>query len=584
MPKYAGNALWCQMLLKRIESEHNLLDKAYYLPKINESITINNFYLQLRKNLLNHISQCYNTWVNEMNQIIEINDLDHRLNKKLLKKDMKTSLISSNFDKYLLKLFQEVLYWSKFHGEHPIPYKAIEICKNRKQLLMYHQAILSIVFEYNRIMKILSIEQKELFLEYIQYTDYKINPGIHKYKWIDKNIKKYYIESAKNACKKTYIAIIKFNNNHSYIKHICQQISSYNLIEIEKNTIYDDYIFKERQLKYQLLATKQLTTYYQQILATMQDTYLLFQNQSKSIHLQWKSYIHSIDNLLEKSLCELCFKSLQSLLIAVTGDIKAKSEPHSLFRVNMILNNDNKATEFQPSVDKLSRLIKEISKNALSIIKVIPKLIYETSLLKIIDDENAKKVGIKFVDKDDNVTTDDDDDDDQNDLFFESIKNDKRIIFTLKSIFKSTKAVAIGLAKIIEFYIKHYQHIWKSDKDEFIERYKAANRPLSAFDVDIQRYRHLQTDIQHEETIHNVSFIRVDCSLLKVSLGDHCIEWQNRLALLLHQIASDKLYNLYNLFQKNSKLLIQIPKSLEELKNAVILYEHEKNIIYTITN
>ena len=45
-----------------------------------------------------------------------------------------------------------------------------------------------------------------------------------------------------------------------------------------------------------------------------------------------------------------------------------------------------------------------------------------------------------------------------------------------------------------------------------MRRYAKANRALTAFETDITRYKELQHDIQSEEGISNLGFIRIDCA------------------------------------------------------------------------
>ena len=48
-------------------------------------------------------------------------------------------------------------------------------------------------------------------------------------------------------------------------------------------------------------------------------------------------------------------------------------------------------------------------------------------------------------------------------------------------------------------YWEKYKSLWELDKDNFIRKYVKQNRPLSQFDIDIQRYRDVQEEVQNEE-------------------------------------------------------------------------------------
>ena len=76
-----------------------------------------------------------------------------------------------------------------------------------------------------------------------------------------------------------------------------------------------------------------------------------------------------------------------------------------------------------------------------------------------------------------------------------------------------------------------YREIWEINKDAFIRRYAKLKPSLSTFDADINRYNEVANNTQKEETLSNVNFVRLDCSLLKHSVTAHCNAWQNKLTV-----------------------------------------------------
>jgi dynein heavy chain len=100
-----------------------------------------------------------------------------------------------------------------------------------------------------------------------------------------------------------------------------------------------------------------------------------------------------------------------------------------------------------------------------------------------------------------------------------------------------------------------YKVIWETDKENFIRRYAKTTRTLEAFEADIVEKQENQKQIENEETITNISFIRLDCSPLKYSLIGHCAAWQNRFSGLLQQNAANDLRTLHEFFGENIKQL-----------------------------
>ena len=101
------------------------------------------------------------------------------------------------------------------------------------------------------------------------------------------------------------------------------------------------------------------------------------------------------------------------------------------------------------------------------------------------------------------------------------------------------------------------------------DRYAKANRPLSQFEIDIQRYRDQQLDIQQEDVSDNIRFVRVDYSELKSRLVSFAVDWQSRLTSLLNQNAKSDLKDLLNVMEKASTSLSTTPLNLDELGDKI---------------
>ena len=131
--------------------------------------------------------------------------------------------------------------------------------------------------------------------------------------------------------------------------------------------------------------------------------------------------------------------------------------------------------------------------------------------------------------------------------------------------------IMTGMSSIQEEVTKYlyrwdkYNNIYQLDKDAFIRRFAKANRPLSQFDAEIQKYKDSQSLIQNEETTTTIKFIKVDCAPLKTALGAHCNEWQKKFFTLLNTMACTELDALYEMFASSMKKIKAAPTSLDML-------------------
>ena len=85
------------------------------------------------------------------------------------------------------------------------------------------------------------------------------------------------------------------------------------------------------------------------------------------------------------------------------------------------------------------------------------------------------------------------------------------------TVMNGLSMITTDLQKYLSYWEK-YKSLWELDKDNFIRKYAKQNRPLSQFDIDIQRYRDVQEKFKMKSKIE-ASFIMLDCNLLKSSLS-----------------------------------------------------------------
>merc|ERR1712151_705053 len=171
------------------------------------------------------------------------NGLDQRLEVGLIARpdDMmlmsktKSGLLESNFDKELLKMFQEVYYWEKIQGSGiVVPYAAHEIASQRDQLRVLREHVLRVVRDHGQIIGALAPEERRLFLHHIRNLDRKIGPGLSKYTWNSPGIKEFFVRDSCRECNKVYDYVKQFKRNNTDIAVVCKQISELHLIQIEK--------------------------------------------------------------------------------------------------------------------------------------------------------------------------------------------------------------------------------------------------------------------------------------------------------------------------------------------------------------
>eukprot|EP00966_Prymnesium_polylepis_P037842 878023-Prymnesium_polylepis.1 len=159
--------------------------------------------------------------------------------------------------------------------------------------------------------------------------------------------------------------------------------------------------------------------------------------------------------------------------------------------------------------------------------------------------------------------------------FYVQISNDEDILKVLVQVMTGMREILPKLQRYLNTWDR-YKHIWDVDKDAFMRRYAKANRALTAFETDITRYKELQQDIQAEEGITNIGFIRIDCQPLKQALTQHCNTWQNKFTQLLNTNAATELSSMYDHMAQTSEVFTKKPVNLDQLAEHIKLLEGEQ--------
>ncbi|KAJ8389320.1 hypothetical protein AAFF_G00121850 [Aldrovandia affinis] len=329
------------------------------------------------------------------------------------------------------------------------------------------------------------------------------------------------------------------------ISRICCQISKLLLVRIDGKTVYQDLEFEEDQRAHQQNQLQKLGSAHQDILNIMSRIYQTFRSDGPEVQERWVSYTEKMDIMVEEALRLNIKWSLQELSKAINGD--SKTTPNPLFRVQVVLQQDTPGAmaqvEFSPTLQNLAQSVNSISSQLISTISVFKRL------PDLLTPQLSHRKPIHNI-----------------------IEQDEEICKIQASIAAGMVANSSHLQSYVKTWDKH-REIWEINKDSFIRRYQRLNPPVSSFDADIARYTEVANNVQKEETVLNVQFVLLDCSLLKFSLVQHCNEWQDKFTQLLSVMASSRLQDLHCFLRDNSHRLSQPPQTLVDLGESLKLLE-----------
>ena len=595
-PRFAGSALWARGLMSKLEADWTHLAEAHYLTRNRDTEQTELQYNSLMQVLEEHIRKCHRDWLAELDELDQA-QLAARLNNPLIVRVPASEpgmlaghqaginqtglitrtgagLLECNFHKGLLRLFQEVHFWSKFQGEVQIPYVAHDITNQKEKLRILRENVLLVVQDYNQIILELSPQERKLFSEVIRRLDRRIGPGLNKLTWASKGVIEWYVKECRRHCAEAYALVLEFKANKERIRRNCETIASTLLIDIVKNLVHEDGVFQAKQARHRQRVRAKLLECHNSTKSIMKQMYEHFRQDPVDVQREWAMFTKETDKRVQDSLRKTVRKSLHELSRAINGD--AKNDPQPLFKVNVVLESNR--VEFKPTMIALTQMTNVVSKELITVIAVVPRLseVLEAEIDGYRAAPRALRPGNSNADADGKVDMYGREERHSLPSFYDVVSNDEDILNILVAIMNGMSASATQLQQHLSYWDK-YKHLWETDKDNFIRRYAKAGRPLMQFDIDITRYRDAQVDIMKGEDVNQtVNFIKIDCSLLKTALIDHCQQWQRHLTGLLNSNAKTELFELRDYMANTTTALRRKPTSLDELSDSLNLLRRAK--------
>nr|XP_060635826.1 dynein axonemal heavy chain 2 [Anolis sagrei ordinatus] len=536
---YSGRAHWMRALRRRIDRPMQSLSTAHFIPHIGAGEESYQNYQQLVQALDEIERKTFQEWTQTLDK-----DCLKRLDTPLLiLSSEKPGMLDINFDKHLLKLFVEIHYWERVLFE--IPHYVVEVYERREDLRNLRENLLLVARDYNRIISMLSAEERGLFRERIRYLDRKIQPGLKKLHWSLKGASTVFISECRLYASKVQTIVNEYKAATLTIARKAQQMSEALLVRITGKRIYNDLEFEEDQKDHRDSVQNKLVELHEDCIAIMRQTYEVFKNDGPEVQQHWFNYTVKMDKMMEEALRLNVKWSLLELSKAINGD--GKASPNPLFRVKVILQDNYPQTpqvEFSPTLAQLASMVNDISIHLITSISVFRHL---PEILAVRRKYNRDPFST-LVERDEDI---------------------KKIQTQISGGMQANAALLQGYLKTWDVY----REIWEVNKDAFINRYRHLNPLVSSFDADTARYMEVANNAQKEETMLSIQFVLLDCSHLKAAVVQHCNEWQNKLTNLLNEMATTRLRDLTNYLKDNAADVSRPPQTLEELSRSLQLHE-----------
>ncbi|KAG1928324.1 dynein heavy chain 2, axonemal, partial [Pimephales promelas] len=143
MPQNAGQVHLIRALRSRIERPMEVLRRAHFLPQTSSGEDVNVNYANLCQVLDEKVRRKFTDWIQSLNKEC-LRSLDQPL---MIRCKAHAGLLDINFNKTLLKLFNEIHYWERMLFE--IPHYVSEVYQRKEELHNLRENVLLVVRDYN---------------------------------------------------------------------------------------------------------------------------------------------------------------------------------------------------------------------------------------------------------------------------------------------------------------------------------------------------------------------------------------------------------------------------------------------------
>ncbi|CAG9772859.1 unnamed protein product [Ceutorhynchus assimilis] len=531
LPYHSGRATMLKMKKHRLIILKKMFDDAGWMLPCSLSKEVFAQHQKLITSIDERIFNMYRKWIDSLGE-----DLNQRLHRPLMCKSIsKPGLIECNIDRSLLALFNEAKHWERLGYEIPTYIKSIY--NKADGIKFIYQCVLNIVLDYNKIIASLSDEERLLFKPLVTNVEKKIAPGLSKLTWAT-DIGDEYIAECSNNTAELQDFVDDYKQCNLKIVQICEKVCDTPLIQLGQYSAMDLQDLEQELSNNRENTLALLIANYHKIIEYLVMVFEGFESVMGLMSGQWLKYINNFDHLMEEALKICCKNSLLCMYEALHGDGTTDPNPLIKININLIGNKIN----FDPTLNSVNKLINNIQNTLVESVKALPRL-----------NDKFHVADTNYIPYADLIYNDEDCTNVQQDL---------------------SREVKVAIEKIRE-YIKTWEpfnELWEVDKDKFIEHYEREEPSAALFDANIGRYTELANNVQIQETVSDVHFLQINCAEMKKAIIDHCIEWQDKMCMLLFKLTKRKIDDIYDYMERNTKQANHEPEDLDQMQFSLQFY------------
>ncbi|KAL4458111.1 hypothetical protein ABPG75_012976 [Micractinium tetrahymenae] len=524
LPQHAGRVAVLRGLLRRIERTwDHLAGMAGHLPAVPRAAESAAAYEALHMGLQQSVSTLNNQWYASVP-----GDIASHMNVNLLQQDKTAGgLLRVALSPQLHAALEEAFLFSR--QRLGVPPAVSELLQERPRLRSLWVSAVQVCRAYNAVLGSLSAEDRRLCRDRIRFLDRRVLPGVNKLTWASpKHQADFYHKDALRCCKDVAAAAAELQAVSAAVASTCALFREALLARVERKRLYDLADWEARQAAHQAATCARMGEAYSALRASQVSLYRRFAADSEEVQQEWLAFLRRADAQLLDALTACVRRSLHEVARALQGEHRG-AEVSPVFVLSVVLDT-NSRVELKPTLQQLYDTVHATCKGAVAALEGLPRLLPEVlagcaaagPLPACLREVEAPPSFVEVVGGSEEAVT------------------------------KQMQAVTAGISGIVEkvqqllsFHEKKYMTaLWQTECTAYMRRYERANKPVSSFVADIQKYLDLKEEVLSEDSASNVRWLRLDASLLKQQLVTLCDGWVDAFQGLLTNLASRQLAGL----------------------------------------
>lgn len=532
MPPVAGRIAWARQLMREIERPMTAFRESPDIFQSKDAKRTVKLYNKIAKAILEFETLWYNAWRKAALSVKE------GMQSTLLARNIQSKQLSVNFDNGIHQLLGEVKYLRLL--ELDVPPSAIALFSQRDKLKIYHQQLVQILEEYDKLQQGLNPRVDRLIQPLLENIEKILKPGLTSLSWTSMKIESYItqcFEVIRNLQDviRTANSIIesRITRKNVEIKNILLVTLSVSPTGVDK--------FLSMQSERAVHMAKEIEIRNKEIEHAVADLVSMIKLRTPQ---EYESEIESSAAVVRYDFFQQTFDAIVCALRSSVNHLKTrigecKAEHLAVIRAKVVLlvpQIDLKPSleEIQRSVNKCARLMLEATKN-----------INHWNIISA----NRQKGSI-----------------------FLQVQESRK---TIKGFLQLTGAVA-GLSSQVKLFLssfEKYEHLWMGRRQDALHEFLDQSPRLVDFEDKLLYYADIESEISNMKDIHEIGSLLLDLAPLKQALHREASSWKHEYGHSLNVLVKDEMTELVEWMNDTEAKLKRKVEDLESLNQTMRVIE-----------